>query len=108
MYQYMCTYFWPWTAVYVYLGFFLPWTAYIPMGTPVTPKTPLSTQPPSRQRSEPYSGSSTGGGVNTPKVRPTVVTQPSLEEFEVIPPNPVFRDPPQPKNNKQATSMQVA
>lgn len=103
----MCTYFLPWTAVYVYL-FFLPWTAYIPMGTPVTPKTPLSTQPPSRQRSEPYSGSSTGGGGITPKVRPTVVTQPSLEEFEVIPTNPVFRDPPQPINNKQATSMQVA
>lgn len=80
---------------------------YIPMGTPVTPKTPLSTQPPSRQRSEPYSGSSTGGGGITPKVRPTVVTQPSLEEFEVIPTNPVFRDPPQPINNKQATSMQT-
>ncbi|XP_052713059.1 ranBP-type and C3HC4-type zinc finger-containing protein 1-like isoform X1 [Crassostrea angulata] len=80
---------------------------YIPMGTPVTPKTPLSTQPPSRQRSEPYSGSSTGGGGITPKVRPTVVTQPSLEEFEVIPANPVFKDPSQPKNNKQTTSIQT-
>lgn len=77
------------------------------MGTPVTPKTPLSTQPPSRQRSEPYSGSSTGGGGITPKVRPTVVTQPSLEEFEVIPANPVFKDPSLPKNNKQTTSIQV-
>ena len=95
------------------------------MATPVTPQTPLSTQPPSRQRSEPYSSSSTGGGVMTPsatpqghlqqqksresqgkqRANPPLVTEKSLEEFEVIPPNTVFT--PQPPTHKQETRVQV-
>ncbi|XP_061163132.1 uncharacterized protein LOC133172289 isoform X3 [Saccostrea echinata] len=94
---------------------------YIPMGTPVTPQTPLS----ARQRSEPYSSSSTGGGLtpnpcqqgqiqqqksrdgqNKPKAPPQVIREGSVEGFEVIPPTAVLRDIPQPQN-KQETKIQA-
>ncbi|XP_055996388.1 ranBP-type and C3HC4-type zinc finger-containing protein 1-like isoform X2 [Ostrea edulis] len=90
---------------------------YIPMGTPVTPQTPLST---ARQRSEPYSSSSTGGGQTPnpgqqgqlqqqksresqgkPKVPHQIIREQSLEGFEVIPPGAVVRDIPQVQSNKQ-------
>lgn len=94
------------------------------MGTPVTPQTPLST---ARQRSEPYSSSSTGGGQTPnpgqqgqlqqqksresqgkPKVPHQIIREQSLEGFEVIPPGAVVRDIPQVQSNKQQeTKIQV-
>ncbi|XP_062621424.1 ranBP-type and C3HC4-type zinc finger-containing protein 1-like [Saccostrea cucullata] len=99
--------------------------SYIPMGTPVTPQTPHSALPPSGQRSEPYSSSSTGGGLTPnpcqqgqiqqqksrdgagkPKASPQVIREGSVEGFEVIPPTAVLRGIPQPQN-KQETKIQA-